>query len=116
MSRTSCSLIAAALFVAAVLSLAACKKEDLSPEQVRVRRGQTMYTLHCASCHNPSDPKRDGGVGPAIAGSSLELLQARIFRSAYPEGYHPKRETHIMPRLPLDQDQVGALHAYLSSL
>lgn len=120
MSRAYRSPIAAAGFAvlaaAAALSLAACKKEELSPEQARVRKGQTLYTLHCTACHNPSDPKRDGGLGPAIAGSSLELLEARVLRGAYPEGYTPKRATHIMQKLPLVQEDVEALHAYLNSL
>lgn len=115
-SRSRFLMAAAALFAVGALSLAACKKEELSPEQARVRKGQTLYTLHCAACHNPSDPTRDGGLGPAIAGSSLELLQARVLRGAYPEGYTPKRTTHIMQKLPLGPEDVEALHAYLGSL
>jgi mono/diheme cytochrome c family protein len=101
---------------AAMLALTACKKEDLPPEQALRQRGQTLYTLHCASCHNPGDPRRDGGIGPAIAGSSSELLEARVLRGEYPAGYTPKRATRIMPRLPIDRKDVQALHAYLSAL
>jgi mono/diheme cytochrome c family protein len=100
----------------ALLALTACNKKDLPPEQALAQRGQTLYTLHCASCHNPGDPKRDGGIGPAIAGSSLELLEARVLRGEYPAGYTPKRATRIMPRLPLDSEDVKALHAWLGSL
>lgn len=110
----------AALFYGAALSVAllftACNKKDLPPEQARLQRGKTLYTLHCAACHNPADPKKDGGLGPAIAGSSLELLEARVLRGEYPAGYAPKRATRIMQKLPLVQDDVQALHAFLNSL
>jgi mono/diheme cytochrome c family protein len=114
--KVRAGLTAAALVSISALALTACNKKDLPPEQALQQRGQTLYTLHCASCHNPGDPKRDGGIGPAVAGSSLELLEARVLRGEYPAGYTPKRATRIMPRLPVAPEDVKALHAYLSSL
>jgi mono/diheme cytochrome c family protein len=106
------------LGAAAVLSLglAACgKKEDVSPEQASLDKGRTLYTLRCASCHHPADPRKDGAIGPAIAGSSAELLDARLNRNGYPEGYAPKRATQVMPKLPTTPDELQALHAFLNS-
>ena len=76
--------------------------------------GQTLYVIHCTACHNP-DPTRDGSLGPAIKGSSLELIRARVLRGEYPEGYAPKRSTHIMMKLPMTEEDVKALHVFLNS-
>jgi mono/diheme cytochrome c family protein len=93
--------------------LFACgKKEDT---RTAAQKGRTLYSLHCISCHNP-DPAKDGALGPAVAGSSLDLLLARILRGEYPPGYAPKRSTRIMQRLPLSEEEVKALHAYLNGL
>jgi mono/diheme cytochrome c family protein len=91
------------------------KREDVSPEQARLDKGRTLYTLRCASCHHPSDPRKDGGIGPAVAGSSLELLDARLNGNGYPEGYAPKRATKVMPKLPTTPEELAALHAFLNS-
>jgi mono/diheme cytochrome c family protein len=114
--KVHAGLTTAALLSFSALIATGCNKKDLSPEQALQQRGQTLYTIHCASCHNPGDPKRDGGIGPAIAGSSMELLEARVLRGEYPPGYAPKRATHIMPRLPIAPEDVKALHAYLNAL
>ncbi|HEY8351404.1 MAG TPA: cytochrome c [Sphingomonadales bacterium] len=109
-------LPAAAALLGAALLLAACgEKEAKSPEQARLDKGRTLYTLRCASCHNPADPRKDGGVGPAVAGSSLELLDARLNHAGYPEGYAPKRATRVMPKLPHTAEELEALHAFLNS-
>lgn len=100
-------------------AFAGCKKQP-SPEQPQdaqaalVARGRTAYLTHCTACHN-SDPARDGSLGPAVWGSSLELLRARILRAEYPAGYTPKRPSHQMVPLPHLQDQIGAIHAFLTS-
>ncbi|HAO99906.1 MAG TPA: hypothetical protein DCQ83_07665 [Fibrobacteres bacterium] len=69
---------------------------------------------HCIACHSVN-PAVDGSVGPALKGSALELIEARVMRAEYPPGYTPKRSTHIMPRLPLETDDVKALHAFLNA-
>lgn len=56
-----------------------------------------------------------GSVGPDIYGSSRELIEARILRQAYPDGYKPKRSTHVMPALQQLQGDIPALHAYLNA-
>jgi mono/diheme cytochrome c family protein len=116
----------AALFSGAVLSVlaalllftltvSACQKQDLTPEQARVRKGQTLYALRCAACHNAGNPAKDGAVGPAIAGSGMELLEARVYRGEYPPGYTPKRATRVMQKLPVTPEELTAIHAYLNS-
>lgn len=59
------------------------------------------------------NPAMDGSLGPAIKGSSYELLYARIVEGTYPEGYTPKRSSQIMQKLPLSEDDIKSLEAYL---
>ena len=91
----------------------ACNKKDAAISDP-VSTGRTLYAVHCTACHNP-DPTHDGSLGPAIKGSALELVQARVMRGEYPAGYTPKRSTHIMMKLPLGEKEVEALHAYLNA-
>jgi len=70
---------------------------------------------NCTACHSP-DPTRDGTMGPAIAGSSPELVEARVVRAEYPPGYTPKRDTKLMPAQPFLKADVPAIAAYLGSL
>jgi mono/diheme cytochrome c family protein len=78
-----------------------------------IQKGKTVYLANCISCHN-IDPKLDGSVGPAVYGSSLELLKLRVLGRTYPEGYTPKRQTHLMPIMPYLEPQLTDLHAYLN--
>lgn len=77
------------------------------------RRGRAVYSTNCIACHHP-DPALDGGIGPAIAGSSFALIEARVMRNTYPEGYKPKRETRAMIALPYLAKDLAALAAYLA--
>jgi hypothetical protein len=70
---------------------------------------------NCIACHN-ADPTKDGNIGPAIAGSSRELVEARVMRAQYPPGYTPKRTTQLMPAQPFLEGLVPSLAAYLASL
>ncbi len=79
-----------------------------------IARGRSVYAANCTACHNP-DPSIDGGLGPAVAGSSLELLRLRVLEAKYPEGYTPKRETGLMIALPHLKDDIEALHAFLNA-
>ena len=79
-----------------------------------VERGKRAYAANCTACHNP-DPTKDGTVGPAIAGSSLELVRARVLKAEYPPGYTPKRDSHLMPAQPFLAADVPDLAAYLGS-
>lgn len=79
-----------------------------------VEKGRSVYVSNCIACHN-ADPKLDGAVGPAVAGSSLELLEQRVLKQSYPAGYAPKRSTKVMPAMVFLKDQIPALHAYLNA-
>lgn len=103
-----------------LLFLGACTKKEsssgpaqaLTPEQL-MEKGKNVYMANCIACHN-ADPKLDGPLGPAVAGSSKDLLESRVLRGAYPPGYTPKRSTHTMVALPHLANQMDALHAYLN--
>jgi mono/diheme cytochrome c family protein len=77
-----------------------------------VKRGRVVYSSACIACHAP-DPTQVGGLGPPIAGSSLELLRAKVLYNEYPPGYTPKRETRNMVPLPHLESDLPALAAYL---
>jgi len=62
------------------------------------------------------DPRTDGALGPAVAGASLELLEARVVLGEYPEGYAPKRDTRVMVPMPHLKAKLPELAAYLDSL
>ena len=106
--------IAGFLAVALPLALfvASCGKREPKSD---AEKGRTLYSLHCTACHNP-DPSRDGSLGPAVKGASLELLQARIVHGTYPPGYAPKRSTQVMQKLPLQPEEIQALHAFLNGM
>lgn len=54
-------------------------------------------------------------MGPAIWGSSTELLERRLVHGDYPPGYSPKRSTKVMTLLPFLKDQIPNLQAYLNT-
>lgn len=85
----------------------------LTQEQL-VSKGKISYLNNCIACHH-ADPSKDGAIGPAIKGSSLELLEARIMMAKYPTGYTPKRNTGSMVALPHLKEDIPAIHAYLNS-
>ncbi len=74
-----------------------------------------MYVSNCSACHNP-DPGLPGSLGPEVAGSSRALLEAKLLRNSYPEGYKPKRDSRVMMALPYLKGEIGSLAAYLASL
>ena len=103
-----------------VLLLAgACSREPNAPTQTArapdANRGRSLYLSNCAACHNSGDPARDGPVGPAIKGSSRELLEARILKATYPPGYKPRRKTAMMPAQPYLKSAIPDLAAFLGS-
>lgn len=94
-----------------------CDKKPSAPlteAQALFERGKIVYQANCIACHN-SDPSKAGSVGPAIRGSSKELIEARILHAAYPPGYQPKRDTHLMPPLPHLAKDIEALARFLSA-
>lgn len=100
-----------------LLFLIACTKNQTEEKPLSdlAKRGKSVYISNCIACHN-MDPSKDGSIGPANAGSSLELLQARILKASYPPGYKPKRTTTAMPELPHLEPDIKAIHAYLNNL
>jgi mono/diheme cytochrome c family protein len=76
-------------------------------------RGRRIYMTVCITCHNP-DPSKDGPIGPAIKGSSRELIEARVLHQSYPPGYTPKRKTALMPKQPQLAKDIPDLAAYLN--
>jgi len=79
-----------------------------------VARGKSVYNSNCIACHNPN-PALDGAIGPANAGSSLALLEAKVIHNTYPPGYTPKRTSQAMIALPHLAGDIPALHAFLNS-
>ena len=102
-----------ALAIALALSVVfatACQPKKLTP----VERGRVIYLTNCVVCHN-RDPNLPGSQGPPIAGSSRELVEARVLHLAYPPGYKPKRTTHGMRAIPTLAPEIGNIAAYLQS-
>ena len=92
--------------------------EDDPPEvpddpNALVDRGRAVYNANCIACHNV-EPGVDGALGPAVAGASFDLIEARVMRNEYPEGYTPKRDTKVMIALPYLEPDLAALAAYLA--
>jgi len=92
-----------------IVLIAACNSEPITP----ARRGRQIYMSNCVVCHNP-DPNLPGSQGPAIAGSSRELVEARLLHLSYPPGYKPKRTTHAMRALPQLAGHIGEITAFLA--
>jgi mono/diheme cytochrome c family protein len=100
----------------ALLALAAASCSDGSggAADPLVARGETVYLSVCTACHN-ADPTKDGSLGPANAGASQELLEAKLLRGEYPPGYAPKRDSQVMPRFEKLKSDIPALAAYLAA-
>ena len=98
------------------LVVCACSKDsDQSAEAAKDpdwQRGRAVFVANCVACHN-NDPSKDGPIGPAIKGSSKELIESRVLSTSYPPGYKPKRPTHVMPQFPFLKDEIPYLAAYL---
>ncbi len=112
----SLALVPAALLAAAAATelLSACNRKDSAPADPVLAKGKALYFTHCIACHN-ANPAVDGTLGPAVKGSGLDLLEARVLEGTYPPGYTPKRDTKIMRKLPLTKEDVAKLHAFLSA-
>ncbi len=91
-----------------------CQKKEAEAPRDPLAQGRSFYMSHCIACHNPN-PTKDGSIGPAIWGSSKELLRSKVLRSEYPNGYAPKRKTHIMPKLPLTEEDIEVVRVFLNA-
>jgi mono/diheme cytochrome c family protein len=111
-------LFTAALTLALVTGCQCSRSEDKASSplsgQDLVAKGKTVYLANCITCHN-SNPRLAGSLGPDVYGSSKELLTARIVHGNYPEGYTPKRSSHVMRALPHLANDIDALTAYLNA-
>ena len=94
----------------ALTTLAGCS--DDSQLSAEAERGRQIYQSQCIACHHP-DPSKPGAIGPAVRGSSEELLRARVIDGTYPPGYTPKRPTKVMQPMPQIARDIPALAAYL---
>jgi mono/diheme cytochrome c family protein len=99
------------ILVATVLAaVAGCSgPSGLSPE---AERGRQVFLAHCSSCHS-ADPAQNGPLGPAVKGSTRELLEARVLRGVYPPGYTPKRPSAVMQPMPHLAASLDDLSAFL---
>lgn len=98
-----------------MLLAALCLACQPSGRESPVELGRRAYVANCIACHN-TDPAKEGTIGPAISGSSLALVEARVLRAEYPPGYTPKRASALMPAQPFLKSAVPDLAAYLESL
>jgi len=98
---------------AALLGTAACSPGESTQPVALVAQGEGVYKNVCIACHN-ADPAQRGSLGPAIAGSSRELIEARVVHGRYPPGYTPKEPGGVMPKFPHLAGSVDALAAYLA--
>lgn len=99
--------------VGLALVLAGCEDAGMPDGSEAAVRGRAVYMNVCIACHN-GDPNLDGALGPAIAGSSRELLEAKVLRAEYPEGYQPKRPGMVMPKFEFLEDKIPDLTAFLA--
>ena len=77
-----------------------------------IARGRRVYMGTCIACHN-IDPSVDGAVGPAVKGASRAVIESKIMRATYPDGYTPKRTTKVMPAQPQLESSIDDLAAFL---
>ena len=92
-----------------IVLIAACNSKPITP----ARLGRQIYMSNCVVCHN-ADPNLPGSQGPPIAGSSRELVEARVLHLSYPPGYKPKRSTHAMRALPQLAGHIDEITAFLA--
>ena len=105
-------MVAAALFAIACSDRGESPADAGSAQSAAVERGRQIYQNVCIACHN-GDPTQPGSLGPPLAGASLELIQAKVLRGAYPPGYAPKRQSQAMPRFEYLKDRLPDVAAYL---
>jgi len=109
------TLLYGVVFLLLFVIMASCDKSEKanSASSQESKRGKVVYMANCIACHN-MNPLKDGSLGPATAGSSLELLQLRVVEGTYPNGYTPKRNTNLMQPFPQLVSDIPALHAFLA--
>lgn len=101
--------------LAIALASVGCAQEETVDLSEAAQRGKRIYQNVCIACHH-GDPNLDGPVGPANAGASRELVEAKVIRGEYPPGYAPKRPGAVMPKFEFLADSVDDLTAYLQEV
>jgi mono/diheme cytochrome c family protein len=96
-----------------IINLTACTPKNSSAPPDLAQRGKDVYIANCIACHN-ADPSKAGTIGPAVKGSSLELIKARVLSASYPEGYKPQRDTKLMLALPHLDSEISAIYTFLN--
>jgi mono/diheme cytochrome c family protein len=96
--------------LAIILGASACGEP--APTGALAQRGRQVYLSQCIACH-ATDPSQAGPLGPAVKGSSRELLEAKVVMATYPPGYRPKRPTAVMPPQPGLAPEIPALAEFL---
>ena len=91
----------------------ACAGESEESGDTAVARGEKIYRNICVVCHD-ADPNQPGPLGPAVAGASRELLEAKLLRGEYPAGYTPQRNTQQMPRFEFLEPNLDDIAAFLA--
>jgi len=107
--------IAAAIAAAALTGCLGCEDGGEPTGSAAAASGRTVYMNVCVACHH-GDPNQDGTLGPSIAGSSLELLEAKVLRAKYPAGYEPKRKDILMPTFEFLEEKLPDLAAFLAEV
>ncbi len=111
MNRTSSNRRRAAFAI--LLAAAACGDGEVAKNKSPYESGEMIYKNVCIACH-AADPAQPGALGPAVAGSSRELLEHRVLRGTYPPGYESKQGGKTMPQFPHLEDFIDDLAAYLA--
>lgn len=106
--------LATTILLAAALTGCSKESDQNSAKGADWERGRGVYLANCIACHN-NDPSKDGSIGPAIAGASMELIEARVMTATYPPNYKPKRPTKVMPQFPFLKEELPYLAAYLAN-
>lgn len=99
--------------VGVLVWLAACKAGGGASNEA-VARGRALWASRCANCHG-SDPSKSGPLGPPVVGATRALVEARVLRAQYPEGYQPKRATTLMVAMPDLADSIDEIVAFLEA-
>mgnify|MGYP001161493039 FL=1 len=77
-------------------------------------KGEIVYKTLCISCHH-IDPRKDGILAPAIAGSDYELIKSMIMTGRPPKGVKQKWPEAKMAPLPHLKESIPHLHDYIKT-
>ncbi len=100
----------------ALFLLISCRPQTETPTaplSELAQAGKTSYLSNCIACHH-SDPAQNGSVGPALKGTSYEVLYAKVMTRSYPKGYKAKRTTEMMPQMPHLETELKGIEAFLN--